>query len=92
MRLDLFLKQSRLVVRRTFAQEMCNAGAVTVNGVAGKPGRSVSVGDTLTIRQRGRMTSVRILIAPVRPPSKAQAAEIYEVLGIEDDPDADPTV
>lgn len=88
MRLDLFLKQSRLVVRRTLAQEMCDAGAVTVNGVPGKPGRSVSVGDALTIRQRGRVTSIRILATPERPPSKAQAADLYEVLGVEVDPDA----
>lgn len=90
MRLDLFLKHSRLVVRRPVAQAMCDAGAVMVNGSVGKPGRSVAVGDTLQIRQRGRLTTVRILTVPARPPSKAQSVELYELLNIADDPDADP--
>jgi len=89
MRLDLFLKQSRLVIRRTLAQEMCDAGAVTVNNSPGKSGRSVSVGDTLKIRQRGHVTTVRILSTPDRPPTKAVASGLYEVLGVEDDPDAE---
>lgn len=89
MRLDLFLKQSRLVVRRTVAQEMCDAGAVLVNGAVGKPGRSVAAGDVLRIRQRGRITIVRISETPDRPPSKAQAAGLYELLKVEDDPEAD---
>jgi ribosomal 50S subunit-recycling heat shock protein len=83
MRLDLFLKQSRLVPRRTVAQEICDAGAVTVNGVAGKPGRSVSVGDLIALRQRGRLTTVRVLRTPERPPSKAEASTLYELLGVE---------
>lgn len=89
MRLDLFLKQSRLVVRRPVAQQMCDAGAVTVNGTPGKSGRSIHAGDTLTIRQRGRLTTVRVLLVPDRPPSKAQAAELYDVLSEIADPDAD---
>lgn len=83
MRLDLYLKQSRLVLRRTVAQEICDAGAVTVNGAAGKPGRSVAVGDVIAIRQRGRLTTVRVLRVPERPPSKAEAPTLYEILGVE---------
>lgn len=89
MRLDLFLKHSRLVVRRPVAQAMCDAGAVTVNGSRGKPGREVAAGDTLKIRQRGRIVTVRVLGVADRPPSKAQAAELYEVVSVIDDPDAD---
>ena len=83
MRLDLFLKQSRLVPRRSVAQEMCDAGAVTVNGHPGKPGRAVSVGDMLVIRSRGKQTTARILLVPTRPPAKADAASLYEVLAVE---------
>ncbi len=85
MRLDIFLKQSRLVPRRTLAQQMCEAGAVTLNGTPAKSAREVRPGDTITIRQRGRITTARILEVPARPPSKAAAASLYEILGVESD-------
>ena len=83
MRLDLFLKQSRLVPRRTVAQEICDAGAVKVNDAVGKPGRSISAGDVISLRQRGRLTTVRVLRIPERPPSKAEAAGLYEIVSVE---------
>ena len=83
MRLDLFLKHSRLVPRRSVAQEMCDAGAVTVNGHPGKPGRSVAAGDTLVVKQRGRLTTVRVVSTPERPPSKADASSLYEIVSTE---------
>jgi len=83
VRLDLFLKYSRLVPRRPVAQEICDAGAVRLNNAVAKPGRSVSVGDTLAIRYRGWETRVRVAKVPERPPSKAEAATLYELLGSE---------
>jgi ribosomal 50S subunit-recycling heat shock protein len=83
MRLDLFLKQSRLIPRRSVAHEICDAGAVTVNGHPGKPGRAVAAGDTLVIRYRGRQTTVRVLATPARPPSKADAPSLYEIVSVE---------
>ena len=83
MRLDLFLKHSRLVPRRSVAQEMCDAGAVVVNGQPGKSGRDVKVGDTLVIRSRGRQTTARVAIVPARPPSKADAPTLYELVSVE---------
>ena len=83
MRLDLFLKHSRLVPRRTVAQEICDAGAVRVNGSVGKPGRPVSVGDVLVLRQRGKLTTVRVLRVPERPPPKAEAPTLYELVSVE---------
>jgi ribosomal 50S subunit-recycling heat shock protein len=89
MRLDIFLKLSRLVPRRTLAQQMCEAGAVKLNGTAAKSGRDVRVGDQIAIRHRGRITTVRILIVPAKPPSKAQAASLYETVSVESyDPEA----
>lgn len=82
MRLDIFLKQSRLVPRRTLAQQMCEAGAVSLNGSPAKSSREVRVGDTLAIRQRGRITTARILDVPARPPSKAQASTLYEITDV----------
>ena len=83
MRLDLFLKHSRLVPRRSVAQEICDAGAVAVNGQPGKPGRAVKAGDTLTIRYRGRQTTVRVARIPERAPAKADAPSLYELVSAE---------
>ena len=83
MRLDLFLKHSRLVPRRSVAQEMCDAGAVAVNGQPGKPGRDVKVGDTLVIRARGRQTTARVARVPARAPSKADAPSLSELIAVE---------
>jgi ribosomal 50S subunit-recycling heat shock protein len=82
MRLDLFLKVSRLVPRRTLAQEMCEAGAVEINGARAKSARLVHAGDVVSIRQRGRLTRVRVLEVPARQLSKAQAASVYEIIGV----------
>lgn len=82
MRLDIFLKQSRLVPRRTLAQQMCEAGAISLNGAPAKSSREVRAGDTLAIRQRGRITTARVLEVPARPPSKAQASSLYEIVGV----------
>ena len=83
MRLDVFLKLSRLVPRRTVAQQLCEAGAVTLNDAQAKSAREVRAGDRLSIQQRGRITTVRVLDIPLKPPSKAQAATLYEILGVE---------
>ena len=83
MRLDVYLKLSRLVPRRTLAQQMCEAGAVRINGAPAKSARDVRVGDELAIRQRGRITTVRVLDVPEKPPSKAQAPSLYETMSVE---------
>jgi ribosomal 50S subunit-recycling heat shock protein len=83
MRLDLFLKQSRLVLRRTVAKEMCDAGAVNVNGHRSKAGHEVKAGDLLSVRQRGRITTVRVVTVPLRQTSKKHAASLYEIIGVQ---------
>lgn len=83
MRLDIFLKLSRLVPRRTVAQHMCEAGAVKVNDTLAKSAREVKIGDLIAIRQRGRITTARVLEIPAKPPSKAQAAGLYETVSVE---------
>jgi len=83
MRLDVFLKLSRLVPRRTLAQEMCEAGAVKVNGLRAKSAREVRTGDQISIRQRGRITTVRVIVVPLRPPSKREAPSLYETISTE---------
>jgi len=81
MRLDLFLKASRLVARRTLAQELCEAGAVEVNGAPARSSRAVRAGDVLRVRRRDRTTSVRVLTLPAsKQTSRAEAQNLYELL------------
>ncbi|WP_240627427.1 RNA-binding S4 domain-containing protein [Thermoflavimicrobium daqui] len=60
MRLDKFLKVSRLVKRRTLAKEVCDQGRVLVDGKPAKAGTNISVGDELTIRFGQKIVTVRI--------------------------------
>ena len=83
MRLDLFLKLSRLIIRRTQAAEVCKASAILVNDVAAKAGREIKVGDILTLRRRGQKLRVRIAILPTGNVSKAVALSLYEILSSE---------
>ena len=84
MRVDQFLRASRLVLRRTVAQELCAAGAVEINGAAARSSRPVREGDEVRIKRRGRLLTVRVASLPaVRQPSKADAASLYEVLSDE---------
>ena len=81
MRLDLFLRASRLVLRRTVAQELCEAGAVSVNGAAARSSREVRAGDEITIKRRSRALTVRVLSVPQsKQVSRADAPSLYEVV------------
>jgi ribosomal 50S subunit-recycling heat shock protein len=79
MRLDKYLKVSRLIKRRTLAKELCDAGRVEVAGRVAKAGTEVAVGDVLAIRFGTRRLQVRIEQI-VQTVGKAQAAELYTVL------------
>lgn len=82
MRLDLFLKSSRLCLRRTVAQQLCDAGFVLVNGKVAKSATSVEAGDELSLRRRQRITTVRILALPsARQTSRNEATSLYEIIG-----------
>lgn len=81
MRLDQYLKASRLVLRRAAAQELCEAGAVEVNGLAARASRAVRVGDLVTLRRRGRVLTVRAAAIPnTKQVSRAEAPTLYEVV------------
>ncbi|MFN6963790.1 MAG: S4 domain-containing protein [Pyrinomonadaceae bacterium] len=89
MRLDLFLKSSRLIPRRTLAQEFCDAGLIDVNGVPARSSKEVKPGDTIAIRRRNRRTEVRVESIPkTKQVSKGSAASLFTVLrdeGVVDD-------
>ena len=81
MRLDQFLRASRLVLRRTVAQELCEAGAVLVGGVAARSSRAVRVGDEITLGRRERLLTARVLAVPTaRQTSKTEAATLYDIV------------
>jgi len=84
MRLDQFLKISRLVPRRSVAQEFCDAGLVSVNGAAAKSSKEVKVGDSIEIKRRLRLTNVLVTEIPAsKQVSKEAAGKLYEVTGDE---------
>ncbi|MEZ4509038.1 MAG: RNA-binding S4 domain-containing protein [Eubacteriales bacterium] len=80
MRLDKYLKVSRIIKRRTVAAEAASAGRVSINGKVAKPSSEVKEGDTLDLLLGGRHMLVRVesLKESVR---KEDAAGMYTVLG-----------
>jgi len=84
MRLDLFLKASRLIPRRSLAQEFCDKSLIKVNDAKAKSSKEVKAGDTIEIKRRNRRTVVRILAVPQsKQVSKAAADDLYEILADE---------
>lgn len=81
MRLDVFLKSSRLILRRSLAQEFCNAGLVKVNGAAAKPSREVKTDDEIEIKRSQKILTVRVLQIPNNKQVSRQAASsLFEVV------------
>ena len=84
MRLDLYLKVSRLIQRRTLAQEFCDAGLISVNGAAAKSGKEIKVGDEITINRRNRRTIVQVSIVPdTKQVSKQSAGDLFTIISEE---------
>ncbi len=79
MRLDKYLKVSRLIKRRTLAKEVCNAGGVEVNRRPAKASTKVKPGDVINIKLGSRWQTVEILTTPANIPA-AQAKETYKIL------------
>lgn len=79
MRIDKFLKVSRIVKRRTLAQEACESGKVFVNGAKAKSGQRVKVGDEVELKLTSG--SVKFIIKEVREAvKKDEAASLYEII------------
>ena len=60
MRLDLVLKQSRLIKRRTIAKELCDAGKISINGKVAKPSSEVKDNDNLELKLGTKILRVKI--------------------------------
>lgn len=79
MRLDKYLKVSRLIKRRTVANEACDAGRVMINGKVAKAGVDVKVGDKITINFGNKDVSVEVL-AVQETVKKDEAKEMFRYL------------
>ncbi|MBQ9251781.1 MAG: RNA-binding S4 domain-containing protein [Clostridia bacterium] len=79
MRLDKYLKVSRIIKRRTVANEACAGGRVTVNGKVAKPGADVKPGDILTIRFGEHLGKYEVL-SITETVRKEQADQMYRIL------------
>ena len=80
MRLDKFLKVSRLIKRRTVANEVSETGRVVVNGNPAKPAKQLKVGDIIEIEYHNRTVKVKILIIPQNNVSIQESSTLYEVI------------
>ena len=74
MRLDKYLKVSRIIKRRTVANEACDAGRVTINGKVAKAGSEVKVGDIIEIKFGSDSTKVEVLDISETQKKEAAAA------------------
>ena len=79
MRLDKFLKVSRLIKRRTVANEACDAGRVSINGKVAKASSNVKAGDVITIAFASRILSAEVLKVE-ETVKKEEAGDLYRLL------------
>jgi ribosomal 50S subunit-recycling heat shock protein len=79
MRLDKYLKVSRLIKRRTVANEVCDAGHVTVNGKVARASYDVKVNDVLEIQMGERIIKAQVLVVTEHA-NKEDAPLMYKVL------------
>lgn len=79
MRLDKFLKVSRILKRRTVAQEACDAGKVDVNGRPAKPGCQLKVGDVVAVHFAGGTLTFRVKMLK-ESVKKDEADSMYEIV------------
>jgi len=79
MRLDKYLKVSRLVKRRTVANELCDAKHIDVNGKCARASYDVKIGDVIEIRMGSNLTKVRVNSVNEYA-TKENASDMYTVL------------
>lgn len=80
MRLDKFLKVSRLIKRRTVANEVSDLGRVFVNENVAKPSKQLKEGDVIKIENPNKSVSVKVLKIPQGNVSIQEAPSLYEII------------
>lgn len=79
MRIDKFLKNSRIIKRRTLAKEACEKQSILLNDRIAKPGTEVNVGDIITLKFAAGEKRIKVLDVSEHV-SKASSLDIYEEL------------
>lgn len=79
MRIDKYLKNARIIKRRTVAKQACEEGRVFLNGKAAKPGAEVEAGDEIRIEFGTGSLALRVKDTP-ETVRKEEAAALYEIL------------
>ncbi len=79
MRLDKYLKISRIIKRRTVANDACDAGHVTVNGKVARASYDVKINDIVEITFGEKTVKIRVIGIPEHV-QKADASTIYEII------------
>jgi len=80
MRLDKFLKVSRIIKRRSVANEVCDMARVFVNNNPAKPAKQLKEGDIIMIEYKTRILKARILKSPTGNVSINDASTLYEII------------
>ena len=80
MRLDKFLKVSRLIKRRTVANAVSEMGRVFVNGNSAKPAKQLKVGDIIEIEYSSKTEKIEVLIIPAGNVSVQEAPSLYKII------------
>lgn len=80
MRLDKFLKVSRLIKRRTVANEVSDLGRIFVNGTQAKPSKQLKEGDVIRIEYPNRVVEAKILKVPQGNVSVQESSTLYEIV------------
>jgi len=80
VRLDKYLKVTRIVKRRTLAQQLCDGGHVTKNGRTAKPSTNIDVGDILEINFGARKMTVQVAALAESADKKNIRIAIYQVI------------
>ncbi len=78
MRLDKFLKVSRLIKRRTVANDVCDSARVFVNNNPAKPAKQLKIGDIISIEYKNMLKSFRVLNIPEGNVPVNLASSLYE--------------
>lgn len=84
MRLDKYLKVSRIIKRRTVAKEACEGGRVSINGKVAKPSTDIKEGDIIEITFANKKLKAKILNVSEHV-RKDEARDLYEILEGEED-------
>jgi len=78
LRLDKFLKVSRLIKRRTVANDICDSARVFVNNNPAKPAKQLKVGDVISIEYKNAIKSYKVLLIPEKNVPVNMADSLYE--------------